>query len=78
MAPSQLQAAPTPRRCDGSKDKETKQTSVLDIAIWDDMAVIFYCLKSLPESLQEKSQNSQRKSQIVQAQCQQVRTHAMM
>ena len=34
--PSQLQAAPTPRRCDGSKDKKTTQTSV-----WDDMAVIF-------------------------------------
>ena len=33
MAPSQRQAAPTPQRCDGSKDKYTKQTSVLDLAI---------------------------------------------
>ena len=83
-----LQAVPSPRRCDGSKDKKTKQTSVLDFATWDDMAVIFTackaCLKSLPESLQGKSQNSKQKrfpmdaqksgpkSQIVQAQCQQV------
>ena len=40
MAPSKLQAAPTPRRCDGSKDKKTKQTSVPDFSIWDDVAVI--------------------------------------
>ena len=41
MAPSQLQAALTPRRCDGKKDTKTKQTSVLDFAMWDDVPVIF-------------------------------------
>ena len=50
VAPSQLQAAPTPRRCDGSKDKKTKHTSVVDFAIWDDMAVIFFCAQGCPKA----------------------------
>ena len=58
MAP-QLQAAPTPRRCDGSKDQKTKQTGVLDFAIWDEMAVIFSVYKAARRPA-KKSQNSKR------------------
>ena len=59
MAPSQLPAAPTPRRYDGSKDKKTKQTSVLDFAIWDNTAVIFLCPR-LPEGQQQKNRETQK------------------
>ena len=65
MAPSQLQAAPTPRRCDGSKDKKTKdkktkQTSVLDFAIWDDMAVIFSVHKAARRPAKRKHRKTQK------------------
>ena len=56
MAPSQLLAAPTPRRCDGSKDKKTKQTSVLDLPFENDMAVIFSVHKAARRPA-KKSQN---------------------
>ena len=45
MAPSQPQTAPAQPRCDRREDKKTKQTSVLDFAIWDDLAVIFTVYK---------------------------------
>ena len=57
MAPSHLQAPPTPRRCDDSKDKKTEQTSVLDFAISDDMAVIFSVYKAARRTA-KKTQNS--------------------
>ena len=38
---SQPHTAPSQRRCDRREDKKTKQTSIPDFAIWDDMAVIF-------------------------------------
>ena len=41
MAPSQLQAAPTPRRCGRSKDKWTKPMIFVDFAFWHDLKVIF-------------------------------------
>ena len=46
MAPSQLQAAPTPRRCGRSKDKWTKPVIVVDFAFWHDLKVIFTVSKS--------------------------------
>ena len=41
MAPSQLQGAPTPRRCARSETKRTKHMSVVDIAILDNVEGIF-------------------------------------
>ena len=60
MAPSQLQAAPTPQKCDGSKDKKTKQTSVLDFAIWDDMAKAVYYERTLKRATKSVSGKSAR------------------
>ena len=40
MAPSQLQAAPTPRRCGRSEDKKDHNISVVDSATWVDLDVI--------------------------------------
>ena len=59
VAPSQLQTAPTPRRCSRSKDQKTNQMSVLDIAIWNDMEVIFACVKRCSKA-SKKTQNSKR------------------
>ena len=54
--PSRLQAAPTPRSCDRSKDKRTKQMSVLKTAIWDDMAVIFTVYQAPRKHAKKKTQ----------------------
>ena len=59
--PHSPQTAPTPRRCDGSKDKKTKQTSVLDFAIWTIWQSISLCTR-LPEGRQKTSQNSKSNS----------------
>ena len=57
VAPSQLQAAPTPRRCDGSKDeKKPSKRAFWTFAMWDDMAVIFLCAR-LPEGRPKKKKN---------------------
>ena len=60
VAPSQLQAAPTPRRCDGSRDTKTKQMSVLDHL--GRYGSHFFCAQSCPKAGKKKSQNSKSNS----------------
>ena len=63
MAPSQLQAVPTPRMMRWQQgQKKTKQTSVLDFATWDDMAIIFSVRKAARRSAKKKAQNSKSNS----------------
>ena len=49
-------SAPTPRRCEGSKDKKTKQTTVLDLCHLRRYGNHFFLCKGLHEDGQKESQ----------------------
>ena len=55
MVPSQLQATPTPRRCDGSKDKQTQtneRSGICHLGRYGSQC--FLCTKAAPKAGQKK------------------------
>ena len=64
-APSQLQAAPTPRRCDGSKDKKTNQTSVLNFCHFGRYGSHFFCAQGCPKAGKKECKKSKSNSIVL-------------
>ena len=61
--PSQLHMAPT-RRSGRSKDKRTKQLSVVNIATWDDSEGMFTVHKMLAKGWSKKTKTSKSKKRF--------------
>ena len=64
MAPTQLQAAPTPAKIRWQQGQITKQAIVLDFVFWDDMVVIFLRTR-LPKGRQKNRKTQKNNSNVL-------------